>query len=515
YCAIGSVKANIGHLDTAAGVASLIKTVLSLKNEAIPPMPGFSTPNPKLELEKGPFFVNSKLLPWSRIEGKPRRAGISSFGQGGTNAHIIVEEAPKRQDVKEAQERQSADNYLTSKPFAPETLTSDPLAHNSKWQLIPLSARTPESLKNTTIRLTEFIKKTSADIALDITLEDVAFTLQTGRRNFAERRAVLVDSPKNLVSILSDLSAGRSKSAQLSKQTFSGTAPSRPAPVVFMFPGQDMQHDDMARGLYSTEPVFRAEVDKCAQILRKNHFPNLPSDWIPSASDQPVITANRACDPVPIFVVEYALARMWQSFGVQPQAMLGYSLGEYTAACISGVLSLEDALAMAVAGGRLLSTLKPGIMLGVSMTEKELLPLLGSELDIAMISTPNQCVVGGSYEAVSKLEAALAKQGTGYTRLPLTFAFHTRLMEPFLEPFRTELKKVRFNPPVIPYLSCVTGRWINAEEAMNPEHYVNLARYCVRLSDGFNQLIESHDKAIWIEVGPGQGLASLAMQQPG
>ncbi|SLM33114.1 putative 6-deoxyerythronolide-B synthase [Desulfamplus magnetovallimortis] len=499
-CALGSLKSNVGHLDTAAGVASLIKTVLSLQNNTIPPMPGFKEPNPKLDMETGPFFVNSQPLPWIKKDNTPRRAGVSSFGQGGTNAHVIVEEAP--------------DNMTSS-------------SEADQWNLLTISARSPETLEKSTQRVAAYLKEN-----LDQNPTDVAFTLQCGRHPFAFRRAVLsrsmMEGSKAFASLIDIDSAHKIKNINSTQNTkdiktksfpvITGRALPHPPEVVFIFPGQDMQHDDMARGLYETEPLFRREVDLCKEILKKNHAMDIADGWYPSAIELPSLIPERASDPVPLFIVEYALARMWQGMGIQPSAMLGYSLGEYTAACIAGVISLEDGLGMAVAGARLLSVIKPGVMLGISMCEKDLLPLMGEDLDIAMISTPSQCVAGGEKNAVEQLEETLKEKAVPYTRLPLDFAFHTRLMEPFLNPFRKELEKVKFNPPQIPYISCVTGAWINAHEAMDPEHYLDLARRCVRLADGFKTLANHKElresTSIWLETGPGQGLAGLAMQQP-
>ncbi|MBF0099477.1 MAG: amino acid adenylation domain-containing protein [Desulfobacterales bacterium] len=510
YCTIGSVKANVGHLDTAAGVASLIKTVLSLNHEMIPMMPTFSQPNPKLELEKSPFSINTCLQPWPKLNDKTRRAGISSFGQGGTNVHVIVEEF-KTPDI---QSTQAPSDFLDTgfRQYNDHRERNNTLKA-SQFELLTVSARTRKALNSMTQRLSEFMQNQLPELA------NVAFTLQTGRRQFNERCAVLVQNNEEAIRFLSkDVTQ---ISGKYHKQIITGTVPLRPPEVIFLFAGQDSAHSDMARSLYDTELVFRSEVDRCIDILRRNHFPDLPSDWYPSALDKQSLIPDRTADPVPLFIVEYALARMWQSLGVRPQAMLGYSLGEYTAACISGVLSLEDALHVAVSGAKLLPVLKPGLMLAVPMSSNDIFSMLGltstliSQLDIAMTSTPNQCVVGGTDAAVTELERLLSQKEIGYTRLPLSYAFHTRLMEPFLEPFRAELKKVRFNPPTIPYVSCVTGQWIQAEEAMDPEHYVKLSRQTVRLAEGFSQLLKTHSQAIWLEAGAGQTLTSLAMQQPG
>jgi len=466
-CGIGSVKTNVGHLDTASGTTSLIKTVLGLSHGQIPPSLHFTQANPKLGLETSPFYVNAKLRDWPRLKGAPRRGGVSSFGIGGTNAHLVVEEAPA-------------------------VLPSDA---GRVWKLLPVSARSSVALDNNVNRLVAHLREQP-----DVELADAAYTLQLGRRAFSQRLAVLATHHEGAITTLEAASGN---------QVFSGSVKDQAPAVVFMFPGQDAQYVGMAKTLYRDEPLFRKEVDQCAEILRNKHGIDLIALLFPANSEA---DTEFASNPLPLFVVEYALARVWLALGVQMRAMMGYSLGEYVCACLAGVFSLEDALTLSIAGARLLALLKPGPLLAVSLSETELRPLIGAGLGISMISAPRQCVVGGSAEAVAELKLKLAATATTFVDIPLGLPFHTEFMEPFLAPYRAELQKVRFSAPKIPFVSCVTGDWIRPEEAIDPEHYLRLASQTVYLAQGFEQLFSVAD-AIFLEVGPGQTMSSFAMLQ--
>ncbi|MEE3257882.1 MAG: type I polyketide synthase, partial [Candidatus Latescibacterota bacterium] len=304
FCAIGSVKSNIGHLDTAAGTASLIKTLLALKHGQIPPTLHFQRPNPEIDFADTPFYVNAQLANWQRPAELPRRAGVSSFGIGGTNAHIIVEEAP------EAIGGPSRD-----------------------WQLLPLSARSPSALDEMTGDLANHIQNhPEQDLA------DIARTLQVGRGEFDYRQIAVVRDRDEAIQSVRERSTGR---------VYAGQSNSSP-PVMFLFPGQDVQHINMAAQLRRQESVFRDALQECADILSPHGIDLDELIWPSSANGQPRFDADFAVDPVPLFAVEYALVRLWRSWGVEPSAMLGYSLGEYVAATIAGVIGLDDALALAV-----------------------------------------------------------------------------------------------------------------------------------------------------------------------
>lgn len=468
-CAIGSVKTNVGHLDTAAGVASLIKTTLGLSHKQIPPSLHFRKPNPKLNLETSPFYVNNVLRDWPQLNGAPRRAGVSSFGIGGTNAHVVVEEAPAVQ---------AGD---TGRP----------------WHTLPLSARSEAALGQNAQRLAAHLREHA-----DVSLPDVAYTLQTGRRAFAHRQAVVAGAASEVPAAFD---------APRADYVFAGSAPERPLSAVFMFPGQDAQYAGMAKDLYQNEPLFRREVDRCAESVHRQYGIDLIQRMFSeSATNDPAF----ASDPLPLMVTEYALARVWQALGVQPRAMIGYSLGEYACACLAGVLSLDDALMLAVEGQKLLSVLAPGPMLGVSLPESELRALLVPGVDIAMVSAPRQCVAGGTTEGVAALTQKLTAAGASFVPIPLGYPFHTALMEPFLARYREVLKKVRFNAPKIPYVTAVTGDWITAEQATDPEHYLRVGGAAVLLAQGFETLFSVSD-AVYLECGPSQVMSSFIYLQKG
>lgn len=494
-CGLGSVKTNLGHLDTAAGATSLIKTVLSLRHGQIPPSLHYTSPNPRLGLESSPFYVNAALRDWPRLGGAPRRAGVSSFGIGGTNAHVVLEEAPV------------------------------PVAGGAgrTWSLLPVSARSAGALKQNVGRLAAQLRAAPAEDKTHIA--DVAYTLQSGRRAFAARRAVLARDAFDAADMFE---------AGVGERVFSGVASARPAPVVFMFPGQDAQYAGMAASLYRDEPLFRAEVERCAAITRRAGVDLVARMFSESALADP----RFAADPLPLFVVEYALARVWITLGVQPRALIGYSLGEYACACLAGVLTLEDALTLAIAGARLLPLLAPGPLLAVSMSEEQLRPLLGDGVEIAMVSAPRQCVLGGRADAVDALQRQLTADGASVVAIPLGLPFHTRLMAPFLDAYRAVLQTVRFSAPAIPYVSCVTGDWITAAQATDPEHYLRLAGQTVLLARGFETVFAAGAPAAgytasgdlaaavpaidatlagatFLEIGPGQVMTSFLQLQSG
>lgn len=480
WCGIGSLKSNLGHLDTAAGAASLIKTVLGLQHGQIPPTLHFTTPNPKLELATSPFYVNASLRDWPRLGGAPRRAGVSSFGIGGTNAHVVVEEAP------------------------PAVAGST----GRNWQVLPLAARGEQALEAGAQRLAAQLRDSSG-----APLVDVAYTLQTGRAAFPLRRAVVARTAAEAAALF-DSNSGRvfaGARAEHCEHDEHGPA------VVFLFPGQDSQFPGMAQALYRDEPLFRAEVDACAAHLRERHGIDLmPRLFSPGGDADPAY----ATDPLPLFVLEHSLARVWLALGVQPQAMLGYSLGEYACAVLAGVMSRDDALALAVAGARLLALVKPGALLAVSLPESELRALLATELEpgleIAMVMAPRQCVVGGAAEAVQVLERRLAAQGIACLPSQLGLPFHTAHMDAFLAPYREELRKLKLAAPRLPYVSCVSGDWITAAEATDPEHYLQLARNAVHLAQGLDTIFALpavRSGGLLLEVGPSQTITSLVYLQ--
>ena len=477
-CGLGSVKTNLGHLDTAAGTTSLIKTVLALKHGQIPPSLHFNQGNPALELENSPFYVNGSLRDWPQLGplgNTPRRAGVSSFGIGGTNAHVVLEQAWQQAET-------------------------DP--PNCAWQLLPLSARTDEALRESEQRLGEYLGDNPSTA-----LADLAFTLQCGRKSFAKRRAVLVE---NIPSLKSQLVSSQQDTNADQYSVCLGTKGYSPT-VIFLFPGVDTQYLGMAKSLYQEEALFRETVDECAALLKTHHHIDLFARLYPVGENTTFVN-----DPLPLFVVEYSLACFWLSLGVKPSAMLGYSLGEYVCACLADVLSLEDALTLAVHGERLLSLVSEGTAIGVAASESELLPLLPSGVGIAMNSAPRQCVVAGDPTLMEEFKQTIQSAGFSSVAIPMTVPFHTACMEPFVVAYREVLATINFKPPQIPYISCVTGDWISPEQACDPEHYLRLASETIRLTDGFTALwkfASSSDNKLLLEVGPGQTLATLALLQ--
>jgi amino acid adenylation domain-containing protein len=482
FCALGSVKSNVGHLDVAAGVTGLIKTSLALRHKILPGTLHFTKPNAKLDLENSPFYVNAQLAEWKGLPNTPRRAGVSSFGTGGTNAHVVLEEAPE---------------LSPSGPSRP-------------WQLLPLSAKTPEALDRATVQLSEYLKglagKSTSDKA-SAALADAAFTLQTGRSIFPHRRIVVSQDAADGAAALD---------ARDPKRVYTQHQLLSDPPIVFMFPGQGAQYPGMASGLYRTEPVFRGEVDRCVAVLE----PLLKTDLL-AAMFPPVGSEKEAekrllqtsfTQPA-LFVIEYSLAKLWISWGIKPAAMIGHSVGEYVAGCLAGVFRLEDALTLVTRRGALVQAQPGGTMLVVRQSEKEVQPLLGPELAIAAINSPNLCVVAGPYEAVASLEKDLDSRGIAAKRLHTSHAFHSSMMDPVLPPFTELLRKVDFGDPQIPYVSNVTARWITAAEAKDPGYWAGHVRQTVRFADGIAEFMKD-PKYLLLEVGPGQTLSTLARQHP-
>ena len=483
FCAIGSVKSNIGHLDAAAGVTGLIKMALAIHHGVIPASLHFTKPNPKLDIENSPFYVNTQLRKWVTQPGVPKRAGVSAFGTGGTNAHVVLEEAP-------------------------EVPASGP---SRFWQLLGLSAKTPEALDRATSQLSAYLRQASShagDEAKLRQLADAAFTLMTGRSGFVHRRIAVCRDPEEGAATLESLDPKRvfSQQQQLSNP-----------PVVFMFPGQGAQYPGMGAELYRTEPLFRAEVDHCAQVLAPILHADLRQVMFPAPGAEKesdaLLVQTRFTQPA-LFVIEYALARLWMSWGIKPAAMIGHSVGEYVAGCLAGVFSLEDALVLVARRGALVQAQPGGSMLAIRLPEKEVLPLLTADMAIAAINSPNLCVASGPHEAVAVLERDLESKGIKARHLHTSHAFHSPMMDAVLEPFTAELRRVKLEAPKIPYVSNVTARWITAEEAQSPVYWAGHVRQTVRFADGVGELLKD-SRHVLLEVGPGQTLCTLSRQHPG
>ncbi|HEY2738557.1 MAG TPA: type I polyketide synthase, partial [Thermoanaerobaculia bacterium] len=489
FCALGSVKTNLGHLDAAAGIAGLLKTVLALEHRQIPPSLHFTEPNPQIDFADSAFYVNTALAEWA--SAGQRRAGVSSFGIGGTNVHVVLEEAP------------------AVEPSTP--------AHG--WHLLLLSARTEAALESATDRLAAHLRAHPEQ-----ELADVAWTLQTGRHRFACRRAVLCRDRAE---------AAASLEARARQRVWSGSAGERR--VTFLFPGLGDHYAGMARELAAANPAFRRELDRCLEIadglgldLRGALFPEgLGEEAIaedrgslrrmlgreeerPGAPD--ALERTLLAQPA-TFAVEVALARVLLGLGVKPESMIGYSLGEYTAACLAGVFSLEDALRVVVERARRIEELPAGGMLAVPLAAAAVAPLLRGGLCLAAVNGPEVSVVAGPAAEVDELEERLAAQGLAVRRLRTAHAFHSGMMEPVRNDLVRLLTQVKLQPPEVPFVSNVTGTWIRPEEAIDPAYWARHLCQTVRFSEGLSELLREPAR-VFVEVGPGTSLSSLLLQHP-
>ncbi len=468
FCALGTAKMNIGHLDIAAGVTGLINAVQALVHKQLPPAIHFKSPNPHIDLANSPFYVNTKLTPWE-AGTTPRRAGVSAFGVGGTNAHVVLEEAP---DV--------------------EPVTADRPAH-----LLVLSARTATALEQATTNLAEHLKANS-----QVDMDSVAFTLQAGRRCFDHRRAIVCVDRDDAISALQLRDA---------KRLMTGVHDGRDPRVVFMFPGQGAQYCRMGMGLYRWDRQFRSDIDSCAEILKPHLGFDLRSALYPTGDGnlEPDhdLRQTELAQPA-LFVIGYALARLWMRWGVQPRAMIGHSVGELVAACLARVFTLEDALAIVAARGRLIQQLPPGVMLAVRLPEDQVASMLGEDLSLAAVNSPLLCVASGPESAAERLAGELERRGVVGRRLSTSHAFHSRMMDPVIEPFAAYLAQFQLRPPELPFISGVSGEWIKTEEATDPRYWARHVREPVRFSAGVRQLCTTPGN-VFLEVGPGRTLCTL------
>ncbi len=476
FCALGSVKSNIGHLDAAAGVTGLIKTALALKHGKIPPTLHYRKANRHIDFPKTPFFVNADLRDWGPVDGRPRRAGVSAFGVGGTNVHVVLEEAPAA---------------AAARPDAA------PAA-----QLVLLSARSAAALDVARRNLAARLVDGNGDA-----LADIAYSLQVGRRAFEHRLCVVARSREEAAAILE---AGDARSMR------SGMRPGQDGGVVFMFPGQGAQYPDMGLDLYQGEPEFRRNIDLCADLLEPLMGMDVRTLLYPTGGVSDAAAAGAklmstvAAQPA-IFMVEYSLARLWMSWGIKPRAMIGHSIGEFVAAVLAGVLSLEKALGIVAERGRLMQALPGGAMLAVRLPEAEVRAKLPADLDVAAVNGPSLCVVSGPFEAVDAFEAALGAEGAVTRRLHTSHAFHSRMVDAVVDPLQRHVRDLELAPPQIPYVSCVTGDWIRPDEATSPAYWARHARATVRFFDGLSKVADL-PSATLLEVGPGAALSTLAAQ---
>ncbi|MDH6118950.1 phthiocerol/phenolphthiocerol synthesis type-I polyketide synthase E [Kitasatospora sp. GAS204A] len=475
-CALGSVKSNIGHLDAAAGVTGLIKAILTVEHGVIPPTLHYTEPNPHLDLDRTPFHVPTSVTPWPATR-LPRRAGASSFGMGGTNAHVILEQAPER----------GATPPATRRPH-----------------VLPLSAKTPQALDQATARLAEHLGRNAG-----LALPDIAHTLQYGRTQHPYRRVVIADSTEQATALLHQADPAA---------VFSDRVAERRSPVVLLFSGVGDHYPEMAAQLYEHEPVFRAEFRTCASILRPMLGTDLtevfqePGD---GSHDAPDLSLTRLAQPF-AFVLGYALAQLYRSYGVEPAAVGGYSIGEYTAACVAGVLALDEALSLVASRAALIDELPGGSMVAVLADTATLEPYLAAlpDLCFAAIDGPMLTVVSGSSESVRSLAEQLTADGVASRTLPTSHAFHSPMMRPAADALRTLASRFELRPPAIPVLSNVTGGWLSEEEATDPDYFARHLTQPVRFADNLAEVWDLDEAPIIVEIGPGQILGSLAMQHP-
>ena len=472
-CALGSVKTNIGHLDAAAGVAGLIKTVLALKHKKIPASLHFNKLNPAIDFSNNLFYVNSALSDWTS-NSSPRRAGVSSFGIGGTNAHVVLEE------------------FLASK-------MSEKSLRN--WQVLLVSANTESALKTSIENLKNHLISNP-----ELNLADIAYTLQVGRKHLLYRAMFVC---KDNQSAISSLSVTDDKTFFIKKND-------RKLPsVIFMFSGQGSQYINMAYHLYKCEPQFKADIEKCAKLLQPYLEENLLEILYPSKDKEEsskLKLKQTLCAQPALFIIEYALAKLLMSWGIEPKAMIGHSLGEYVAACLAGVFTLEEALKLVATRAKLMQKIAPGKMLAIKLPEKEAVKLLNKELSLAAINTTEMCVISGTETAIEELEKQLIKQQIFCRNLDTSHAFHSQMMEPVITPLKEELNKLKLRKPAIPFISNLTGNWITDDEATSSDYWVKHLREPVKFSAGLEVLIKNSSPVL-LEIGPGKALTRLASEQ--
>ncbi len=471
FCGLGSVKTNIGHLGAAAGVAGFLKVILALQHRKLPPSLNYQNPNPAIDFPHSPFFVQQKLTQWTPPSGK-RIAGISSFGIGGTNAHAVLEEPP----------------------------VPEPSGPTRSFQLLPLSANSATALDRMRKNLGSYLENHQSS-----SLADIAYTLQTGRKNLPYRQIFVCKNHQEAVAAMGETDPSRQTANHLESSHMD---------VVFMFPGQGSQYANMSSDLYGAEPEFRRQVDLCCEIIQPYLSLDLRQVLYPGAS-APADASERLertllAQPA-LFVIEYALAKLLMSWGIRPTALVGHSVGEYVAACLAGVISLDDALKLVCARGGLMQSLPGGSMLAVSAAASEVEGFLPGDLSLAAVNSPRLCVVSGESEVVSRFAAELSKRDIASRLLHTSHAFHSRMMDPIVADFAARAAQVEYHPAQIPIVSTVTGTWANPEEMTAPEYWARNLRQTVRFSDAVQELLKDPDRVL-LEVGPGNTLGTCARQ---
>ncbi|WP_152466850.1 type I polyketide synthase [Sulfitobacter sp. THAF37] len=474
FCRIGSVKTNIGHLDTAAGVAGFAKAALALHHKQMPPSLGYEAPNPAIPFEGSPFRVNDRLTDWPGGD-TPRRAAINALGVGGTNAHAIIEEAPQR-----------AASDASDWPFQPLVISG-----HSKAALDANAAALAAHLR----------------AHPEQPLADVAFTLKEGRRAFDRRRVVVAATHDEAADLLE---------AGDTRRVFTHEALGDSPEVVFMFPGGGAQYAGMARDLYETEPVFADWMDRGLAHLQPQLDYDIRALWLPSAETQKAAdeTLKKPSVQLPLIAItEYALAQLWMSWGVQPAAMVGHSMGENVAACLAGVMSFENLIDLVLLRGRLFDEVPAGGMLSISARMEDIVPLLGNDLDIASVNATELIAVSGPQAALDEMQARLTEAGLEHQRIAIDIAAHSRMLEGILDRYRAFLAGLDLRAPQMPFASNRSGGMITAEEATDPDYWVGQLRNTVNFADCITTLSAAR-KRVYLEVGPGKALSSLAQMHP-
>ncbi|MDV2116214.1 SDR family NAD(P)-dependent oxidoreductase [Alcaligenes faecalis] len=475
-CALGSIKTNIGHLDMAAGVAGLIKASMALRHQVLPASLNFTEPNPQIDFAHSPFYVNTQTRAWP-AESTPRRAGVSAFGIGGTNVHVVLQEPPlwKDQAVR---------------------------AGDDEVYALPLSGHTCWSLTANVGNLAHYLQEHAT-----VPLQDVSSTLIVGRHHLSQRCVALASTTEQAAQVLTQ---------QSGPNFFRGAVLADTPAVAFMFPGQGAQHAGMGRSLYEQYEVYRATVDECCQLLGQDLGLDL-RPWMCGDADQTeqadeLLAQTQFTQPA-LFVMEYALARLLMSWGIVPQALIGHSIGEYAAACLAGVFSLPDALHIVALRGRLLQRLPSGAMLAVGLSEAALLKEMPAACDIAAINSHDLCVLSGPVEAIDAANEQLQARSVVTRRLHVSHAFHSAMVEPMLDDFAQALAGITLSRPSIPFISNLSGTWIRPDEAQDPAYWLRHVRATVRFQDGMATLLEQAGRVL-LEVGPGQTLSALVRHHP-
>lgn len=472
YCALGSIKANIGHLGEAAGMAGLIKAIQSLRHEQLAPTINYQQPNPDIDFARSPFRVNSDVTEFPLpTPGFPARAGVTALGAGGTNAHVVLEAAPAP---------------------PPRAVATGP-------ELFVLSARTDAALARARENLAAHLQ------AQEQPLADVAHTLARGRKEFGQRLAFVASSRGEAIEAL--------RSSDL-KRTQRGSARSGNTQVSFLFPGGGAQYAGMGAALYAAEPTYRAAVEECVAALDPEHRKRVLRLLLESVAAANAELERPSLALPALFATEYAMAKLLMSFGLAPVSLIGHSMGEYVAACLSGVFSAADGMGLVTRRGRLFETLPEGAMLSVELSEAELRRHLGPELSVAAENAPNLSVASGPVAAIERLERRLEQLGVETQRVHISVAAHSSMLEPILREFAEYCSGIRFQSPKLPFVSNLTGTWVEPERVRTPEYWVSHLRGTVRFSQGIAAIL-SEGNPLLLEVGPGRTLSSLARQQPG